>query len=1077
MAATSVATSGGAFAAAPTHVDIPAPTGTTAFPYAVFVLKNGNFVVTDPFSGVPASNAGAVFLYSGATHALISTLTGSSANDKVGSNGIVELTNGNFVVLSGGWHNGAAAAGAVTWVNGVTGLNGTVTAANSLVGTQSADAVGDTSIDSNAVVPLTNGNYVVTAPNWANGGLPRVGAATWAKGDGTTVGPINVTNSLYGLHAFDLVGLDGTIALTNGDYVVSSGSAATAGVSASGAVTWGDGTAPMAAAVGTTNSLYGDTANQFVGSGGAVALRNGNYVVSSPRWNSGTAHGAATWLSGAGPTATVVTSANSLHGSVVDDLLGDQVFPLTNGNYVVTSPAWGTNHVGAATWGNGASGTSGTIDATNSLVGSSLNDAVGSKGVTPLPNGNYVVGSPQWFDGVHPMAGAATWSSGTAAVPTGPVTSANSLVGSSGGDQISSEGITALSNSNFVVNSSSWGAGRGAATFGNGTVGSFGTVSATNSLVGALGATDHIAQRGTLALKNGGYVVQSPGWKNGTAAAAGAATWGNSATGVIGLVTTTNSLVGSSPNDQIGYDAVALDDGNYVTSSQFWSNGLAAQVGASTWGNGATGVSGPVTAADSLIGNVTNDHVSDGGVVPVTGGHYGVLSVSWNNGSIAAAGAESFGGPGGIVGPITAANSLLGTVTADSGVISSRRIGDGSIAIARPTVHVVTLYNDGFGGGDYIPLPPARLADTRVGHTTADGLFAGIGVRAAASVLELPVAGRGGVPADAAAVTLNVTATEATADGFVTVYPCGSPQPTASNLNYTAGSTIPNAVITKLGDGGKVCIFAQQSLQLVVDVDGAFPMTTSYKAINPARLLDTRVGHTTIDGQQQATGPVAADSVTPLKVSGRAGVPADAGAVVLNVTVTEPTVAGYATVYPCGTQPPTASNLNYVPGQTIPNLVIAKVGSGGSVCIFTQNGTQLVADVLGYFPAATTFTALVPARLLDTRTGHTTIDGQGSGVGVLPIGTITKVHVTGRGGVPANAATAVLNVTVTEPVAAGFVTVYPCGIDAPLASNLNYAPGQTIPNAVIAKVGTNGDVCIINSQPLQLVADVTGYFP
>ena len=147
------------------------------------------------------------------------------------------------------------------------------------------------------------------------------------------------------------------------------------------------------------------------------------------------------------------------------------------------------------------------------------------------------------------------------------------------------------------------------------------------------------------------------------------------------------------------------------------------------------------------------------------------------------------------------------------------------------------------------------------------------------------------------------------------------------------------------------------------------------------------------------------------------------------------------------------------------------------MCIFTQNGTQLVADVLGYFPAATTFSALVPARLLDTRPDFATIDGQGSGAGVLPIGTITKVHVTGRGGVPSNASTAVLNVTVTEPVAAGFVTVYPCGIDAPLASNLNYALGQTIPNAVIAKVGTNGDVCIFNSQPLQLVADVTGYFP
>jgi len=87
------------------------------------------------------------------------------------------------------------------------------------------------------------------------------------------------------------------------------------------------------------------------------------------------------------------------------------------------------------------------------------------------------------------------------------------------------------------------------------------------------------------------------------------------------------------------------------------------------------------------------------------------------------------------------------------------------------------------------------------------------------------------------------------------------------------------------------------------------------------------------------------------------------------------------------------------------------------------------------------------------------------------------VHVLGRGGVPAAASTAVLNVTVTEPTAAGYVTVYPCGIEPPLASNLNFVGGQTIPNAVLTKIGSNGDVCIYNSQATHLVADVTGYFP
>jgi hypothetical protein len=214
-----------------------------------------------------------------------------------------------------------------------------------------------------------------------------------------------------------------------------------------------------------------------------------------------------------------------------------------------------------------------------------------------------------------------------------------------------------------------------------------------------------------------------------------------------------------------------------------------------------------------------------------------------------------------------------------------------------------------------------------------------------------------------------------------------------------------------------------------------------------------------------------------LKVAGRAGVPADATAVVLNVTVSEPTIAGFATVYPCGSTFPTASNLNYVPGSTIPNLVVSKVAPDGTVCIFSQNAAQLIADVDGYFPAGSTYNALLPARLLDTRASFPTIDGQGSGGGPLAVGTITKVKVAGRGGVPANAGTAVLNVTVTEPVADGFVTVFPCGIPAPLASNLNYSPGQTIPNAVLSKIGVDGEVCILNSQPLHLVVDVNGFVP
>lgn len=106
---------------------------------------------------------------------------------------------------------------------------------------------------------------------------------------------------------------------------------------------------------------------------------------------------------------------------------------------------------------------------------------------------------------------------------------------------------------------------------------------------------------------------------------------------------------------------------------------------------------------------------------------------------------------------------------------------------------------------------------------TVDGVSNGIGVRTAGSVTELQVTGGAGVPADATAVFLNVAAVDAQAKGFLTVYPCGTPTPNASTLNYTSGSTVANGTIAQLGTGGKVCIFTQDATDLIVDLTGYFP--------------------------------------------------------------------------------------------------------------------------------------------------------------------------------------------------------------------------------------------------------------
>ncbi len=374
-------------------------------------------------------------------------------------------------------------------------------------------------------------------------------------------------------------------------------------------------------------------------------------------------------------------------------------------------------------------------------------------------------------------------------------------------------------------------------------------------------------------------------------------------------------------------------------------------------------------------------------------------------------------------------------------------------------------------------MTPARLADTRPGFKTVDGVSAGGGILPAESTLELVVAGRGGLPSDVAAVVLNVTVAEPVGSGFVTVYPCGSGQPLASSLNFTAGAVVPNAVIAQVGTDGKVCLFVSNTTQLIVDVSGYFPSASTFNSMNPARTLDTRPDHTTIDGQQQGEGIRLPGTVTTLQVAGRAGVPTDAAAVVLNVTVTEAGGPGYVTVYPCGGTMPTASNINFERGTTVANLVVAKIGDGGDVCIYNYEGTQLVVDVNGYFPADNSYQPLDPARLHETRPGFSTIDGQSVGANLLPAGTVTELAVTGRGLVPAGASTVVLNVTVTEPTSSGFVTAYRCGIDPPLASNLNYFANTTVAIAVIVEVGSNGKVCLFNSAPTQLIADVNGYLP
>ncbi len=278
------------------------------------------------------------------------------------------------------------------------------------------------------------------------------------------------------------------------------------------------------------------------------------------------------------------------------------------------------------------------------------------------------------------------------------------------------------------------------------------------------------------------------------------------------------------------------------------------------------------------------------------------------------------------------------------------RLGTGGsvcISSSSPT-HVVADLSGWYGAqAAYVPLVPVRILETRA----AAGQVGFSGDKPhAGQVVELAVIGAGSpaVPDGAEAVVLNVTGVDASAAGYITVWECGSPRPSTSNLNLDAAETRPNLVIAKVGEQRKVCIFTERGAHLAVDLFGWFASGAGLTSASSTRILDTRSG----SGQVGYRGAKpAAGATIRLKAAGvsPSSAPSNVPVVLLNVTGVEATAAGFVTVWPCGQPMPTASNLNLDAGATAANLVIARVGVDDEVCIFTEAGTHLIADIAGWF--------------------------------------------------------------------------------------------------------------------------------
>jgi outer membrane protein assembly factor BamB len=397
----------------------------------------------------------------------------------------------------------------------------------------------------------------------------------------------------------------------------------------------------------------------------------------------------------------------------------------------------------------------------------------------------------------------------------------------------------------------------------------------------------------------------------------------------------------------------------------------------------------------------------------------------------------------------------------------------GAGLIVVPTASSLVAFGSAASG--FTALDPVRLLDTRT-----DLVPAGWSARTpvgAGQPLDLPVAGVSGVPANATAVVLNVTATDATSGTYLSAEPTGSAPRSTSVLNVGAGDVRANAVTLGIGANRSVTLHnAVGATHVLVDLLGFYRELAPdrFAPLTPTRLLDTRPGANAL-GTGPALGPGEAREVT---ARGVAGVPVDATAVVLNVTAVAPTRPTFLAAYRAGATRPPTSNVNARAGATVPNLVVVGLDAGGRFNLWNDAGTtDVVVDVLGaYGPSATQlFTVVNPVRLLDTRTTqHPLGPGENRPVTVTGVPVQSGAAATT---VPVGAGAAAVNVTATDGSEGTYLVAG--ASDAPVlgTSTLNVGPAEVRANLAVTGLGPDGGMGITNRNgTVEVVLDLEGYF-
>jgi hypothetical protein len=354
------------------------------------------------------------------------------------------------------------------------------------------------------------------------------------------------------------------------------------------------------------------------------------------------------------------------------------------------------------------------------------------------------------------------------------------------------------------------------------------------------------------------------------------------------------------------------------------------------------------------------------------------------------------------------------------------------------------------GGGANLMPAPVRFVDTR-------DLPGKLG---AGRMMVVPVAGLNGVPIDATAAVVSVTAVEPCADTFVTVFPCGGAPPTTSTINARALSIVANSAVVRLG-GGALCIYSNQPTDVIVDVSGWIaPTGLGTTPVVPVRLIDTRPGEK--QALVVAQDRVHAGQLLTVDVASLPASDPTATAATVNVTAANPADAGFLSVLPgpCTnvSVPPTTSNLNVTRARDVAASATVALGAG-QLCIFSSTDTDVVVDLQAlHGMVGDAVTAVDPLRLVDTRDTQRLAAGQSLALAV-----------------DATATAAIVNLTAVEPSADGFLTLYPCGSVVPTVSNLNFVAGAIVANRALASTGGNGQFCVFTSVDTDVVIDIEGY--